>query len=112
MDKYQTAILKHYQLKQEIDLVKTKIGNHLALCAYPSGDDENFIPCLTDAYSEIKYGNTMPGVLGEQYINDHCCPDCIKAHAEIQKRKKLRLSLGRAKGELTKLGKELSKAMA
>lgn len=108
MDKYQTAILKAYQLRQEVDSIKTKIGKHLILCSHPyKDDDEGFIPCLDEAYRVIR--SSRPLIDSDSYIDDHCCPDCIKAHTEIQSRKKLRLSLGRAKAQLTKLGKELSK---
>lgn len=100
MDKYQQAIVKSYELKQQVQRLSNAIGHALRSCT-----SEMFgQACLPRAYKEIRSDFTIDP---DGYVANSCCMQCQKAHALIQERKKLRLSLGAAKGHLTKLGKAL-----
>ena len=116
-DKYKTAIVNLVQAQDGIRISTQTIGRHLNACWRDDPDapldDEHHQPHLTKAYrmlgpSGLDYdGRDVVEIL----TNDEKlkCPHCLAAHYEIQNRKKLRQSTGRARAWITRLGKELIK---
>lgn len=119
-NKFKDAVIALYQAKAEVDGLTKQIGLHIGDCvdAQAAKMDQfnqgKFVePHLKEAYRFERDGferylaNDSP----EFYLEENC-QHCLKAHHLIQERKIARQKLGRAKGWVTKLGKQAVKELA